>query len=311
MIPKLEELLKENTTLILWAWASKDYWFPLWEELKPLLLDKLIHFKSSWLSNDKWIDWWIDAINGMSELDTIDSIATKAPEDFFDQFRILVSIIICEFENNDFVANKDWWIEIFAEKYLNLLSTTYPDNGWIKLIAKKLNIVTLNYDRCFDKRFTWCINNWFQKILKKQREFQKVYWSNFPWNNNTIYHPHGTIWLVPWLNGNAHTYMNSNNNFGFDYGNIDQLKNSINRWKISFILPVDDLIDAVNPTYDMVNRILQSSKNVICIGVSEAWIKSSLLSLENVEQVYYSWSEKIATNFVPLSMRANEIVKLL
>jgi hypothetical protein len=312
MLPKLSELLENRITLVLGAGASMDYGFPSWLELKNGLIEELNKNHGS-LKNQAAIDWWKETLNSMSPDQTIDIIATNAPEDYFDTFRILLSLLICRYEEQDKNDKKTGWIEKFAEKYFQLIESAYPDTEKILKLLTNLNIVTLNYDRVFNIRFYGAIEVNLKSILQKPREFQKVFEQTLS-SKAKILHPHGCVgcsgsneFAIP----HAYTYLNPNQLPGVDYGNVGDLRRNINNGQISPILPVDDLKDGKNWTYNEVNIVLKDSRYAICIGLSENGITNSALQLESLEKVYYSGSEKIYDNFVPLNLRAMPIVNHL
>ena len=73
--------------------------------------------------------------------------------------------------------------------------------------------------------------------------------------------------------------MNPTTGFGVPYGKLDVLLRCFNYGNIPHLLPIDDLKDAENNTYNRANSILQQSENVICIGLSPLGLSLSNLDL--------------------------------
>lgn len=309
-IPTLKELLEEKTTLILGAGASFDYGFPLWSGLKSQLLQLLENSEQYGIESTDAVEWWIDRLRKMSKDETIDKVATDAPEEYYDLFRKLISIAIIEYEKLDLSESKTGWIEQFAKKFAKILIDLYPDSRAIQAVIENFNIITLNYDRVFDIRFKAIVEEEFSKVLTKKREFQKFYKNIFS-RLGTIYHPHGSLGPTNGVSISCYTYMNPNSVYGFPYGNIDVLLKELQRGEIPYVLPVDDLVDADNITYNHANTILQHTSNVICIGLSPLGLNLSNLDLTHVKSVYYSGEEKIENNFIPLNIYAEELIDLL
>jgi len=309
MIPKLDELLSVKTTILLGAGASFDYGFPLWIKLKEDLLEALNNHKDYGIDNDSGVDWWVEALNKMSDSDTVDKIATNAPAEHFDLFRNILGIVICKYEAEDSTKQTTGWIENFAAKFCELLKSKYPDTDSIQQIISNIDIITLNYDRVFNIRFNNQVVTCFKKSLTKPREFEKKFKSIFS-RLPTIYHPHGCLGSSD-EGGNPSyaTYLKPNNSSTrINYGDLDKVQHYIKSNRPPYLLPVDDLADADNQTYIEANKILENSKNVICIGISPAGIEGSQLDLSKVDVVYYSGKEKLRDNFIPLGKYASDII---
>jgi len=204
-------------------------------------------------------------------------------------------------------------IEIFAERFFELLEAANSDSEKIKNLLQNLKIVTLNYDRAFDYRFYGIVQKRLQSILTKPREFQKHYEPIFE-KACIVYHPHGSLggsgskeFSIP----HSYTYLNRNSLPGIDYGNSGDLRRSIDQGIMPPILPVDDLLEADNGTYNEVNNFLNNSRYAICIGLSENGIKNSALDFSKIDKVYYSGNTKVEDNFEPLNLRASEIIEML
>lgn len=310
MIPKLSELLKNKTTLLLGAGASFDYGFPLWNGLKSKMLEILENYSDYNLTNNDGVNWWVERLQSMTEEETIDKVATFAPEEHYDLFRQLVSIAIIEYENVDSERDTHGWIEKFSEKFAQVLVQQYPDSVRLQETIENFKVITLNYDRVFDIRFKHKIEQEFKKVLTKPREFEKFYKSIFL-KFGSIYHPHGCLGPTEGISIDCYTYMNPNNAFGIPYGKIQNLKNSFKNGKIPFVFPVDDLKGVENVTYTRANKILNETENVVCIGLSPLGIRLSDLDLSNVKTVYYSGKEEVFDNFVSLGKYAEEITNEL
>ena len=84
MIPNLKELLNERTVLLLGAGASFDYKFPLWNQVKEDLLHKLGDLESNGIKVSDSVNWWIEKLSNMTDDQTVDKLATEAPEEYYD-----------------------------------------------------------------------------------------------------------------------------------------------------------------------------------------------------------------------------------
>ncbi len=149
-----------------------------------------------------------------------------------------------------------------------------------------------------------------RKLLHQPREYDKRFSGIFN-GVKTTYHPHGCIGVPPGLKVEHKTYLNNGQGgYILEYGNMEQLCEWLKKYT-PFLAPVDDLRDAENPTYSLVNQILSSAKNSICIGLSSEGIKNSLLDFSHLDQVYYNGKDKVFPNFIPLSKNAPDLIKLL
>ena len=323
MIPPLSDLLTENTVIVLGAGASKDYGFPLWEQLRDDLLDLFRddHFERIFNKGNPGVNWWINALNNMTDADNVDTLARGAPTDLrdpdtnepvncYDLFRVAAAIVIARYEERDKVNSA--WIEVLSQKYLALLRTNHKDAESIKQLAQNLTVVTLNYDRVFDVRFGPIVAKGFENILEP-REYEKKYKPVFR-RTLRILHPHGCIGDTRCTYGSTeyNTYLNHGRaNNPVSYGDVDRIYIRAVKRISPDIAPVDDLIGARNPTYDKANTLLGAAKNCLCIGLSRPGIEASLLKMELPDVVYYSGSEKVKDNFVPVKMYASDLVECL
>lgn len=108
MLPLLGELLKDKTVFVLGAGASKDYGFPMWDDLKPSLIEcfKAKEFRDEWCSKiekaEDGCEWWLEQLTNMpTHRVTIDRIAHRGPDPSYDLFRIATARVLCECESKD------------------------------------------------------------------------------------------------------------------------------------------------------------------------------------------------------------------
>lgn len=305
-IPKLEQLLKNKTVLVLGAGASKDYGFPLWGELKSELINTFLDKANPLLSDSEQAQWWVETLEKMEPNDTIDRIAATVDGKKFDLWRTAVAFVIAKYEKRDNESTINGWIEVFLGKFLDVLFQKYPNTQELNQIANNLSIVTLNYDRLFEKRFLLPCLEHFKKRLIQPREFEKRYTETLA-SIGRVQHPHGFIGSFKEIGHSGHTYFNKNKGLVCEYGDVNRILNGLQKDQIPFVFPVDDLQDADNPSYKRANTHLLTAKHCICVGLSPEGIEGSLLNFSNLEKVYYSGRIKVHENFIPLDMRASEL----
>lgn len=311
----LFDLLQERTVLLLGAGASMDYGFPSWNHLKNDLLQ--IFSDESWpeISGHEGAAWWRDAILTMKDDETIDAVATNAPGEYFDLFRIATAVVITRYEERDKSNSNPGWIEMLAEKYLVVLRNAYPNDVLTKKLGSNLSVITLNYDRLFDIRFYPKLKNGFCEMLAKPREFQKKYagTGGIFSDLSRVLHVHGAVGSTPGDGSNAehHTYLNPSIGLQVPYGGTQRLQTMVRKGAVPFIAPVDDLVDAKNPTYDKANNLLRKARYCICIGLSPLGLTESHLDLLNVEKVFYSGREEVFPNFEAVNLRAGPFIDRL
>ncbi len=154
------ELLIEPTALIIGAGASSDYGFPSWEKLKECLKDRFEQDAFRELCAgalappdeiEKACDWWIEQLLADPDL-TVDNIAHRGPDPTYDLFRAATSLILVELERID--DKSEGWTERFASKLLETLTAKLSDSDAFRNAIGNLRVISLNYDRVFDVRFS-------------------------------------------------------------------------------------------------------------------------------------------------------------
>lgn len=310
-IPKINQLFKNPTVLILGAGASRDYGFPLWSNLKENLLQIFSDQDVPEISNHESSQWWTDKLMNMSASETVDSIAPEAPDEYYDRFRLAIALIVLKYEALD--KGNRGWVEYYAEKYAQML-LSLNEKDKINQAVQNTTVITLNYDRSFNVRFGRIVVEKFKEGLGGfGRNYSKFYQEIFEAYLYMVLHPHGCIGSTgdKHVNINDSTYQGSGAHLKINYGDYKAvLKLFREQGFVPNVTSIDDIRGANNGCYDVVNRKMHA-KNALCIGLSSIGVKNSLLKFDAVENVYYSGEECVFDNFIPLNLRADQIVESL
>jgi len=318
-IPNLETLLKDKTVFILGAGASVDYGFPLWGDLKNQLLAEIEFSKCRVSYPEKSLQYWKDILNSdATEKTTIDELAYAAPEEHYHVIMSLIAMILCKKEQEEYIANiveskKLGWVEKFSNYLSSLLISELEESLEAfknSNFLRNLQFVTLNYERCFDYRFDGYVKEaLIQKSLSKpERRFFEKYVENSLnlASYGTVYHPHGCIgslgadeFIKSKPRISYHCYANRSNGIQVPYGDWGRLETHLNQGRRPFLYAVDDLTDSEEETYRKVNKlVLQQSKNIVLVGLSELGLRKSKLDglnssedLDKTRNIYSTGNE--------------------
>ena len=271
-------LLESDTVIILGAGASKDYRFPLWDELKDELMKYLKNHKSFLFRDHLMDNYWFNELENLKNKNkTLDQMVYDSNDrDKSDYIMKLVTLIIVNFEILDLDRNKKNWIEELSEMYyLNV-----PKSGF-NLFPKNINIITYNYDRCFEHHFT---NNYMKKSYElldtqphytdKLRYYQKT-------SSLKIFHPHGCIGVIPQEEDKNHlqvsidgyTIRNTNTNRLFKYGDNNIFIDAHNYLQITAV----DECNKSDGTYSICRNLIENCKKIIVVGVSAMGLNNQKL----------------------------------
>ena len=308
-MPSLQKLLNEPFALILGAGASMGYGFPSWYKLKQEMISRLAD-ESDQVANifgPKMAQEFLHKIRTMKSDETIDTVAERLDGDGFTLFQMLTSSIILKCEEKS-KAVEHGWIEVFIDKIANLFEHEMKSERDPLIIFTNLNVITLNYDRLFEYKFSSKIEAAITKRLPRERQFKQLGYDSTLAKIGNVIHPHGAIGS---FNEGFHriscsTYLNKESGLGMNYGDHESLMNGFTNWKrVPYICPVDDITQAKdNRSYDEANSILKNVSTAFCIGLSEIGITSSNLELDSIKTIYSSDKAKVSDNFVPLAKRA-------
>lgn len=326
IIPKLEELLQEKTVIILGAGASKDYGFPLWGELVDLMQSDFRRDQDNPFSNHNGADYWLEALQEQTKLpineqSTVDALAANADDSGLELFQFYIFNKFLELESLDRNSNKQGWIEVFADKYVDLVKRHQTNPAMIKKVLDNLSIISFNYERSFAWRFNGSVNHRIQKVFVN-RVKRKHMLTGVQQLYNTIYHPHGCLGefsnddYIPNIRIDATHHM-TQSVLALPYGGTDKLIQGASN--LDAIIPLDLIqFGAKCATYSRANSVLSAASNVVIIGMSELGIRgmssmqnTNFLNLKSNKNIYYSGNEMVYDNFIPLDKYADEIMASL
>lgn len=307
-IPKLNELIQTPTAFLFGAGASKDYGFPLWEDLK----QEFLNFIKPEMDG---ADFWIEALtdNERKHL-TIDQLTMSADGRAVTLFQHTIAKVILYYEAKDKVSKTDDWIENFSNSLLEIAE----DHSCLAMIINNLHFISLNYDRCFDYRYG---NSFISKI--------PTLFPDHPWkipgfvsnlnggaNFCTVHHCHGVpggFSTPSWVefkgaHVSGHTFLNTNKYSPVGYGDESTMNKA--NWN-SGIISVDYAKKGKNGSYEQVNRILPATKNIIVIGLSPEGFEQSALVVPGTTTVYCSGSRPVCENAIIIGKNAEEAIEAL
>ena len=314
---KIDELLQNRTVFVLGAGSSKDYNFPLWEELKPEFLKRIVNYQDTF--GEEAVQYWTDALNS-DQGKSVDFLAHKALPAGQELFQFVIGDILLECENSDAQSKSERWIEIFCQKLLGLgLNSETSD------LLQNLSFVNFNYDRCFDQRY---LNN-----------FIKPLWNSFPskWTRLQSYqslngelapfcsipHPHGTLGAIGLFSKGAKVFANYSYTFhnpeevvNLDYGDLQEFEKLKSNDDLKY-LPVDAFLGQKEPytlnndSYRQATDRINTASNVIIIGMSNPGWSQQLIE-KNSDATYWSTSMSAIADYVEcLGMYAEDFVSNL
>jgi len=303
---KVENLARCNCVVfLLGAGASKDYGFPLWNDLRIFFeenLEKIIKkqsdiFPEITLTDEELenLSKWIGLIHNTDwAISTIDNIIYRNGA-IKDPILKLLSykISLCEREDVQ-SGNDDKWISILAEKIADYLisrrlGNKTDDANIAADFFSKIKIITLNYDRCFEYHFSLSLRHYLERGLDLNNSDWAKYYRNICWD---VIHPHGAIanHVEPDKNcfqmkSNYGTYKNPNSNMFRSYGQINEVSIEI--------AEVDDLKDGHDKNaYRLTNSYISGADMIISLGVSPAGVNNSHISFPDGANYYFSNHEK-------------------
>lgn len=328
-IPKLEEILINPTVVILGAGASKDYGFPLWDELKEMMLKA---FSSGTLLGNSYkshlgAQYWLDALKldeslTNSKKRSVDELAYDAHNEGLELFQMFILNEFLKLEAEDRVSNRFGWIEKLADKYIELIKTNQGDSNSLKQLMENFRVISFNYERSFAWRFNNRVNAEISNIFPNR--IRSIPLQNIKRNFNRIFHPHGCVGMFPKTQEISDSYISIDSKIHTtkilltrSYGESDETITDVNH--LDSILPVDLIpFGSGSDTYDRANTFMTAETNVILIGMSDIGIRAmsgtntrQKLNISRANRVYYSGDAKLFNNFIPLNMHAEEIVDYL
>lgn len=279
-IPSLSSMLEEQTVFVLGAGASRDYGFPLWNELKNRMLKLCTDDDFLRETEREAAKYWHDKLTSEG-CQTVDSISAEADDPANLLFRRLVGEILikCEFEHKK--SHQIGWVERLCDKLLAL-----PTSKDDRELIENLGFINLNYDRSFAYLYQQHYIDPLLRRFPRQRE-AKNFWFQSTKNFQRILHPHGALGLLPGYPSDkkitigAHTIHNPNEHVSVPYGEPVTFNERF--WgKEPKIYAVDELgtnryQKELGPTYCEANKLLGKADNVVVIGVSlGGWTQSHL-----------------------------------
>ena len=299
-LPKLAELLKEKTTFVLGAGASKDFNMPLWGELRDSLqrcstgVPSIFHHEA--------LFWERTLRENPNE--SLNDLAMHGNPQQFSFWKITVGNTLLRVER-DLPKKPSGWIDDLAKQYVEIMIAD-PEN--CRKLSSNLRFITLNYDRVFDFYFPTAVNAWFNKIIGSARTVQN-YYDAVKDNVEMVYHPHGCLGGI---SGRKTIFdLPINKPFNVPFG----ASNDFNVSRVPPIFPVRDFDppSKLSNSYQNCNKFLKHSKNCVCIGLSPEGINASKLAFPARGNVYYSGKQNkdLPENFEPLDLHAVPLVSSL
>jgi len=281
-LPTLEKLLEDKTVFVLGAGSSKPYGFPLWDDLKKVILEKCDQLSDTSEYSELGLAYWESCLNKDDEK-SVDTLAKEANDSSRKGFQTIVGRYLISCEASDLESNKSDWVEVFHTKVLDLCRDKSPSE-----ILPNITIVNLNYDRCFCHRFSATVKALYEGFPGDwERQAQ---WPTYGTSFYHHIHPHGAIGTLPYafmnppLHGlNAFTFINPNSMNTVVYGDTDSyekamLGNQIHIMPVDVVGP-DTWHNRSNISYVRANQALQQSRNVVFIGVSKDGYDQAHLSI--------------------------------
>lgn len=306
MFKNFRDLLSEPTVIILGAGASRDYDFPLWGDLKDLLLEKCREnpFPDQIRTSD--LREISTALNKMKPDETVDQIATEFGSQTYTAFRLIMGLTLIESEAKDLSSNKRGWLESFVVGLSGvLIEVQENDYPLAKTLMSNLRFISLNYDRVFQQRFCQPLfevlstkftpGNGRKLLDAKPRGMPQVSQIGI----FSVYQPHGLIAqhsdsLGMGLNRTVANDEGINIQRVLNYGDIGSFRNSVaNGWQPN-ITAVDDFDPndlASLPSYKFSDQLLNKNRFYLA-GLSEEGIQNSKFNFEQVKSVGTNLSTK-------------------
>ena len=275
------DLTKQKLVLILGAGASRDYGFPLWDDLKTILMEQKQASNLGWPDIlDKNHDKTIDQIL----VDLEDRLIENYQELIFNNFLKLEKKVL---ELPAVRECRDWIFRFVAHVFEDQIN----DPNVLRVMIENLSIINLNYDRVFDFLFTHHLNSLISS--KHVNRFIRAEYERKLENSSEIHlrciHPHGVLGRLPDSKNinstlvvpNVVSYSGSKWEFGESVG----VKRDINGYQI-FPIDIVKILGNLEP-YSHANKALALADSVYFFGVSETGINSSLLEIPNSADVHY------------------------
>jgi len=105
----LEKLLEDKTVFVLGAGSSKPYGFPLWDDLKKVILEKCDQLSDTSEYSELGLAYWESCLNKDDEK-SVDTLAKEANDSSRKGFQTIVGRYLISCEASDLESNKSDWV---------------------------------------------------------------------------------------------------------------------------------------------------------------------------------------------------------
>lgn len=312
--PTLGEMVDKGTMFILGAGSTFDDGFPLWKDLRNLMLLRMK--KSAYFRDHPGKDYWWGALHeNYDESISVDKLAAQANDDGLQFFRSITYDILVSFEKDDATSNNNGWIELFANKYIDLIKNNIDSRHIVVSCLQNIHFCTLNYDRCFAHRFGRIVNSQLERIYPNS-EIAEYMFSGVARNYTQIHHPHGALGSLEKSNSSVPLKISAihnrsiNKSLTFKYGGGKSIFAPSISNKYDFIQPVDMLkYSNQNKSYDNVNKILKNVHYVILVGLSTDGIRNSFFEFGESSKIFTTGEEVVTNRAIPLGVHAYDLIE--
>lgn len=299
MFKSYADLVAKPTIVIMGAGASRDYGFPLWGELKQIILNYCDNNPFSKVIEAPTLLEISKAAESVTETSSIDSVVTEFGEDAYQGFQAILGLAILEAEAADLEKSSTGWIETFRSKLARTI-ISLENKSLDDAIKAMINLrfFSLNYDRTFQHRF---VEPFFDDIqqgfskgnarkIKERRTDGLIQRSAIGTFN--LFQPHGTFGQSRasgqlGLNQVVQQPANHDGLRVINYGDVAAYRKLIlSGWRPNAKVVDDfDRNDPSNhPTYRNCNGLIKG-RRVFLAGLSEAGITNSRFIFKEADSV--------------------------
>lgn len=293
---------------MLGAGASKAYGFPLWDDLKNCVLGMLKQELTTGEDADrlevcqKWHDLILenDSLPKDQQVTIDHLIETNAKNRVQRQIVLnMMKRVLADCEKKDLNSKTEGWIEKLVELYVNLIEQekSHGDHRILSILSNT-NVVTLNYERCFEEHFYKPIYRYLCYSEFDDPNFIMTHKSDLQSKVFFTRHPHGAIGA-----GSLEK---------IEGGTIDRVqcvskvrsggyKSNVGAFtpygQISFDVDLD-LVgdDPLDENYSELNDSIEDDSNCIVMGLSGVGLPGCRIDWHKFNSIYYMGSDEYEFN---------------
>lgn len=293
---------------MLGAGASKAYGFPLWDDLKNCVLGMLKQELTTGEDADrlevcqKWHDLILenDSLPKDQQITIDHLIETNAKNRVQRQIVLnMMKRVLADCEKKDLNSKTEGWIEKLVELYVNLIEQekSHGDHRILSILSNT-NVVTLNYERCFEEHFYKPIYRYLCYSEFDDPNFIMTHKSDLQSKVFFIRHPHGAIGAgsLEKIEGGTIDRVQcvSMVRSGGYKSNVGALTPY---GQISFDVDLD-LVgdDPLDENYSELNDSIENDSNCIVMGLSGVGLPGCRIDWHKYDSIYYMGSDEYEFN---------------